>query len=328
MVDEGVIWYYNQNRLSLLEKNTHAGASKLHLLIIYSYRKELSVNISFSVKETVEKRYSVRNYAAKAIESDDMAKLKTFVDALDNPFQKSVNLHFLEIDSTSSPQSLGTYGVIKGATQYIGATIRPEPLALEALGYELEVVMLYLAHLGLGTCWLGGTFNRKGFAQAMQIAEDELFPVITPYGYAAPRKHVQEAIMRAVIRADHRKEWNQLFFQNDFQTPFSKGFAGLFAFPLEMVRFAPSASNKQPWRILVQGDSCHFYEYKEPHYSDNFSYDIQRIDMGIAAAHFDLAAREQGLVGAFKTNLEPGLALPEHFEYVFSWASNNLRAVS
>ncbi len=66
---------------------------------------------------------------------------------------------------------------------------------------------------------------------------------------------------------------------------------------MEMVRLGPSASNKQPWRILLKDAVCHFYEYKEPGYSDRFNYDIQRIDLGIAAAHFDLAVNEKGIKG-------------------------------
>lgn len=58
-------------------------------------------------------------------------------------------------------------------------------MALGALGYELEALILYLAHLEIGSCWLGGTFNRKGFAKAMNIGEGEMFPIIIPYGYAA-----------------------------------------------------------------------------------------------------------------------------------------------
>ena len=65
--------------------------------------------------------------------------------------------------------------------------------------------------------------------------------------------------------------------------------------------------------------ACHFYEYKEPGYSDRFSYDIQRIDMGIAACHFDLAVREQNIAGHFDAASKPDLKCPENIEYVFSW---------
>lgn len=281
------------------------------------------MNINFPIEETVKKRYSVRNYSNQDVEEDKMLAMKNFINSISNPFGKKVNFYFLDKLDINDEKVLGTYGVIKGAEQYIGATIDLEPMSLEALGYELEVVILYLAHLGLGTCWLGGTFNRKGFAKALNIGENQVFPIITPYGYAATKKHIKEIAMRKLIKADHRREWDQLFFKNNFHEPLRKEEAGYLEFPLEMVRLGPSASNKQPWRVIIIDNACHFYEYKEPGYSNVFSYDIQRIDMGIAAAHFDLAVKEKDIVGSFDNTIEPQLNLPENYFYSFSWISLN-----
>lgn len=277
------------------------------------------MNIQFPVRDSVAARYSVRNYSDREIEADKHRALKDFIGALDNPFARQVCYYYLDQTAIKGQERLGTYGVIKGARQYIGTTIKSEPLALEALGYELETVMLYLAHQGIGTCWLGGTFNRNGFASSMGISEDELFPIVTPYGYPAAKKHMKEIMMRKVIKADQRRNWQELFYHNDFQTPLAPAAAGDLEFPLEMVRLGPSASNKQPWRVVLTDTACHFFEYKEPGYSSRFPYDIQRIDMGIAACHFDLAAKEQGIAGHFELDINPVLACPENIEYVFSW---------
>jgi nitroreductase len=275
--------------------------------------------IQFPLEESVEARYSVRNYSDRPIETATKQALEDFINALGNPFARQVSFHYLDQNDIQDKEKLGTYGVIKGARQYIGTTIKREPLALEAVGYELEVVMLYLAKQGIGTCWLGGTFDREAFASAMKIGADELFPIITPYGYPAAKKHVKEVMMRKMIKADQRKDWPELFFQNDFSTPLTQARASDLEFALEMVRLAPSASNKQPWRIVVTDTGCHFYEYKEPGYSDRFPYDIQRIDLGIAACHFDLAVQERNITGHFDTSLSPDLQCPQNIEYVFSW---------
>jgi len=174
------------------------------------------MNIDFSIEEVVKKRYSVRNYKEQEIESDKRNDIESFIDSLDNPLGNKVKFHYLDNEDIKNKEKLGTYGVIKGANQYIGTTIKLEPMALEALGYEVEAEILYLAHLGLGTCWLGGTFDRGGFADAMKIKEGEVFPIITPYGYATTNKHEIEIEMRKMIQADHRKEWNELFYKNDF----------------------------------------------------------------------------------------------------------------
>ncbi len=277
------------------------------------------MNICFSIEEAVTKRYSVRNYLDKEIEEEKIKAIEAFIASLDNPFGKKVNFHFLFRNDMNEEQRLGTYGVIKGAKNFIGTTIKLEPRTLEALGYEFETLVLYLAHLGLGTCWLGGTFDRKGFANAMNVNEGELLPIITPYGYAAEKKHIKEIAMRKMIKADKRKDWKELFYKKDFSSPLTKDGAGELAFPLEMLRLGPSASNKQPWRIIVDGRTLHFYEHREPGYSKAFPYDIQRVDMGIAAAHFDYSVKEKGIKGYFELDSVPQIIPPKNVEYAFSW---------
>ncbi len=276
------------------------------------------MKINFDLEEAVRKRYSVRNYSNQEIDQATKDSIESFLASLKNPFGKEVNYHYLNIEDGGEARRLGTYGVIKGAKEYIGASVKREDLNLEALGYELEVLILYLASMGIGTCWLGGTFNRDSFAEAMDVGED-LFPIITPYGYPAKRKHTKEAMMRKMISADKRKDWEELFFKENFSKSLKKEEAGDLGFLLEMVRLGPSASNKQPWRIVVDGKNCHFYEDREAGYSDRFPYDIQRIDMGIAAAHFELAAKEKGIQGSFKLDAQPSIDLPEDMDYLFTW---------
>jgi len=277
------------------------------------------MTIDFPLEEAVKRRYSVRSYSDLGIEDIKLSSIRSFIETLDNPFGKKVNFRFIDKEVTGQGEKLGTYGVIKGAKRFIGASVLPGPLSLEALGYELETVILFLAHLGLGSCWLGGTFNRKEFARAMDIKDNELFALITPYGYAARTKNITERVMRSMVRADHRKEWDKLFFRDDFQTPLTKKEAGDFAFPLEMVRLGPSASNKQPWRLVLSGKTCHFYECRSLKYGGLFSFDIQRVDMGIAAAHFDLAVKEIGKKGFFDLSRRPDTVQPENCQYMFSW---------
>ena len=71
--------------------------------------------------------------------------------------------------------------------------------------------------------------------------------------------------------------------------------------PIEMVRLAPSASNKQPWRIVKSGTGLHFFLSRTPGYGGYAkAVDMQRIDMGIAMAHFELGCKETGFEGGWK----------------------------
>ena len=86
-----------------------------------------------------------------------------------------------------------------------------------------------------------------------------------------------------------------------------------------MVRLAPSAVNKQPWRLILDGKKVHFFLKRTMGFESMFKMDLQRIDMGIAMCHFELAANEVGVDGKWKVK-EPDVgSLPEAMEYIVSW---------
>ncbi|KEZ90573.1 nitroreductase family protein [Lacrimispora celerecrescens] len=279
------------------------------------------MNVDFPVEKTVMDRSSVRTYENRGLSTNEKDQLNTYIDNLTNPFSIDVTFRLLEKTASADGEKLGTYGVIKGAENYIGASAADKELALEALGYSFENLILYATSLGLGTCWLGGTFNRSGFAAAMNLKEGDLFPCISPVGYPTGKKRTLESVMRWVAKSGQRKEWNELFFKQEFSQPLTKVEAGDFAFPLEMVRLAPSAVNKQPWRIVQDKDAYHFYLTRTLK-KDNEKIDLQRVDIGIAACHFHLAALEKGLPGKFQKLVEPEIQSTDQVQYIFSWIAN------
>jgi len=276
----------------------------------------------FPIEETVKTRYSVRTFQNQPLSSDTRAKLESYITTLSNPFAAGVTFRMLESKAAINEEKLGTYGMITGATDYFGATVSPGNLALEGLGYEFEKLVLYAASLGLGTCWLGGTFTRSEFAKAMNVKENDIFPAISPIGYPADKKSLKESLVRKFVKADKRKKWEDLFYNMNFASPLSPAEAGDYAFPLEMIRLAPSASNKQPWRIVKEGNAYHFYKSTAPGYSDKLGFDVQLVDMGIAACHFHMAAMEKDLAGEFKVLPVPAIDLPEYTGYIFSWVAD------
>ena len=71
--------------------------------------------------------------------------------------------------------------------------------------------------------------------------------------------------------------------------------AGCWKEPLEMVRLAPSAVNKQPWRAIVKDNVVHFYLKRSKGFEKASDLDMQMIDMGIALSHFSLGAEDGNL---------------------------------
>ena len=119
------------------------------------------------------------------------------------------------------------------------------------------------------------------------------------------------------------------FSTSDWRTPLPYERSAAWAPVLECVRLAPSASNKQPWRVVRQGGAFHFFLSRDKAYGALMPLaDLQRIDMGIAMCHFQLAAAEAGLEGEWSA-VESQVARirPANFEYIVS-VSSLLKAVS
>lgn len=85
-----------------------------------------------------------------------------------------------------------------------------------------------------------------------------------------------------------------------------------------MARLAPSAVNKQPWRIVVADNKAHFYLKRSKGFGHEGKLDMQMIDMGIALCHFALTAKENGLNVQFVQD-DPKLPSNTEVEYVASY---------
>jgi hypothetical protein len=179
----------------------------------------------------------------------------------------------------------------------------------------------------MGTCWLGGFFTRSTFSRKISAAKDEIIPAVCAVGPIAPRSTPLDDAIRQGVGARNRLSWDKLFFDRSIGVPLTQEKAGAYANALEMVRLGPSASNKQPWRIVKDGGGWHFYVQRTPGYLSGWLVkragiaDLQRVDLGIAMCHFALTAAEAGLQGRWEAR-EPALARPDALtEYVVSWVS-------
>lgn len=187
-----------------------------------------------------------------------------------------------------------------------------------SFGYAMEKFILYAASLGLGMVWLAATMDRSAFEKAIHMGADEVMPAVTPLGIDAEKRCVRESLMRRGMKSDSRLPFDVHFFRDAFTTPFREEQAGVWKLPMEMDRLAPSASNKQPWRAVVQGGRVHFHDQKTRGYAKESTGEIQKVDLGIALCHFQLAAQESGIAGSF-IQFDPGIQVPEDAEYIATY---------
>lgn len=273
------------------------------------------------ITEVIKSRISIRSYDGRSLEEKDKDKLLSFISNLKGPFDAKVRLNLIDSSAVQKDSNikLGTYGMIRGASTFIASVVDEGKMNLEELGYELEKLVLYATSLGLGTCWLGGTFKKGEFAKAMKLKEGELLPIVSPVGYPSEGKNLFASLVRTVAGSKNRKSFDEIFFNGDFQKGLSKEDAGTFSTALEMVRLAPSASNKQPWRIVKDNDDFHFYLCHAKGYSNSLGFDMQRIDIGIAMCHFDLTLKEIGIEGKWVKCTPSFNSIDNNTEYIISY---------
>ncbi len=287
----------------------------------------MSPELSVLTIETIKKRVSCRAYKLDDLTDSDRQKLKDFLSKnVETPFGNSVRFELVDLGEKEHDEikTLGTYGFIKGAKTFIVGAVSKGNLALEDFGYCMEKNILAATYLGLGTCWLGGTFNRSASASRINKRENEVVPAITPVGYPRDKKSIMDSTIRFFVNSSSRKGWEELFFEGDTSSCLTRTAAGKYELPLDCVRIAPSASNKQPWRIIKEKDKefCHFYLSRTPGYAQKYpGVSLQDIDMGIAMCHFEAAIRELNQKGHWKILQAPQ---EKALEYIVSWVGESL----
>ena len=266
--------------------------------------------MSGSLLEIVKGRKSVRTFDGKQVWKKDLDLLKEYMDTISNPF--GIPVRFVLLDAAehglSSP-------VLSGETMYVTGLVEKDPYAEVAFGFSFEKLVLYAWSLRIGTVWIGGTMNRDKFEKAACRKEGEIMPCVSPLGYPAKKKSIKETMMRKGTRADTRLPADKLFFQDRWEQPLAipADLTDVF----EMVRWAPSAVNKQPWRIVMKDGVFHFYERKDKGYVNEMFGDLQKIDVGIGLCHFVMGLEDAGRQPKVSVN-DPGISIPENVEYIAS----------
>lgn len=250
--------------------------------------------------QIIKTRKSVRTFDGQKITDEDKEKLLNYTKTIENPY--NIPVEFLILDSEkynlSSP-------VIEGEDTYIAAKVAKVDHCEEAYGYSFEKMILYAWSQGIGTTWVGGTLDRPLFEKAAATRDNEYMMIVTPIGYPSKTQSKVDSALRESVNGDERLPASKLFYEHDFSTPLDNS-----EDCLDAVRWAPSAANRQPWRIVKDDNDYHFFLEHTKGYSSGVGWDVQKIDMGIAICHF-LCVKNGNLVFD-----EPEIETDEYTEYI------------
>ena len=201
----------------------------------------LLIQFTKSITEIISQRFSCRTYQKKPITGETRQRLADFAASM-HTGPLGGPARFVLVAGTDRDlkelKGLGTYGFIQGATGFIVGATPADAKHLEDFGYLLETIVLYATDLGLGTCWLGGTFTKTGFARKIAVRPGELVPSVASVGHIARKPRRVDALIRRGANADKRQPWERLFYDGNFGTP---------------LRALPRASTPQRWRCCAWG---------------------------------------------------------------------------
>ncbi|MFX1556019.1 MAG: nitroreductase family protein [Promethearchaeota archaeon] len=288
------------------------------------------ITFNKSILDIINARFSIRAYFDKPLNLDLKKSIRNILTHpnINSPFREKVaNIRFKLINFSELDQDINlktkTIGGIYGAHDYIVGAMEQSEYDFEHYGYVFETIILKMTELRLGTCWLGGFFNRKLFADKIQKRPNEIIPAITPVG--TPDYVRLKAGFGMKTNFDRiRLPVSQLFFEGDFTNPINFISKDPYSVLLEMVRISPSASNLQPWRIVKdkKENIFHFYTLSTRDRVGLIYNNFRRIDIGIAVCHFDLASKFLNLKGnwEFKQQIIPSI---KYLKYIISWSEKN-----
>ncbi|NLW78007.1 MAG: nitroreductase [Ruminococcaceae bacterium] len=220
--------------------------------------------------EAINTRTARRTYTGQ-LNKADLRRLEHAV--LEANLEGGLNITLLEDGADAFGGVTNSYGMFSGVRSlFVVAGRGKEADLFEKAGHAGERLVLEAVKLGLGTCWVGGTFNRDKIAASLPHGQ-VLVAVIT----VGPIKEGRGLLEKAVGRVTSRKRKSAEELMEVDGTPPAWFTAGV-----EAAACAPSSNGKQPVRFhWKDGVATAAVPDDSP---------VQRVDLGIAKLHFEIGA--------------------------------------
>lgn len=249
--------------------------------------------------QLIERRHSVRHYASE-IDEATLAQVRDICQRLET--FNSCPLELRLLPGTEVHQALrgylGAYGRVI-SPWYIAVLAPGEKDSLLNIGYSCQRVILEMTALNLGTCWIGGMYKKESLEESLNLERDKGIRTLIAWG--RPSQAGKDSGRQGKRLAPEKIA----VFDGD-QTTSRYPWRAV----LEAVRWAPSAINRQPWRLWFTAKAVHVFSVAK-----RIGRKFTPIDMGIALCHLELACKQLAIAGKISQVPHP---VRKGWEY---WAS-------
>ena len=235
--------------------------------------------------EILKRRHSVRSFTEEPLSAEVVKKLKAEI-TMTNTHEQGIKFQLITDDPEPLKGFSKSYGIFENPRNYMAAVVdTATPDILERAGYFAEKFVIKAVQLGLGTCYVGGTYNQSAVKAQLRAGERVLFLVLL--GYPQEKSRVMANLMAGFI---HRKKMSA----RQYFEPSSAYEAAAAEYPmlhdgLEGVACAPSALNKRPVRVCIS----EFDGKKKLCAKVDASNPKNLIDLGIAKFNFNFATNTE-----------------------------------
>lgn len=229
--------------------------------------------VNMKLLKAISKRCSRRSFLEKEIEDNVKEKLDEIIKVINEVSE--LNIQLITDDKELFKSFASSYGMLKGVQSYFALVgNKNDDRLLDKIGYYGELLVLEATALGLGTCWIGGTYKKGECIQHIKCSKDKELVAIIPVGYVEDEKTFKEKLIKKVV--NRRSKTIDEMYTSEGKVPeeFING--------MKAVQFAPSAVNRQPV----------MFNYKDGVVTAMIS-DLnvkEEIDLGIAMLHFKIGA--------------------------------------
>jgi nitroreductase len=220
--------------------------------------------------EAIDERRSRRLYLTKPIDATILSALLNKIDQYNA--ESGLSIRFIEDGSAAFSNLRKSYGLFSGVRSLlVMAGPKNTPHLKEKVGYFGEMLVLEATILGLGTCWVGGTFDTKN--PIFQLTDNETLVCVIPVGFVETLSFKERMVHQMV--AGKSKSIEQLL-NSDSKLP--DGMLEAF----KAVQKAPSAANRQPVRFRYGNGVLTTFT------DDDGKFNL--VDLGIVKANFEVVA--------------------------------------
>jgi len=265
--------------------------------------------LSFSLRPewhaAMADRVSKRSYTGEPLTAEQADRLGALCAEVSAPFPGLRAVFVQEPSSDIFTGIMGGYGqLIQDSPAFIAfvAGGHPDPATLPEdvepervpmgsdvdMGLLGEALVLDATVMGLGTCWVAGTFSRSKTKTLIELADGERVRAVTPVGVAAEREGTVQRAMQRMVKARSRKSLDEL-------APGHEDWPAWAQEAAEAVQIAPSGKNGQPWRMRMDDGAFVLSKPRSTALVPTYM-----ADLGIALLHAQLAVQNAGVAGAWE----------------------------